>query len=286
MGLFDSHSHLNDEKFDEDREEQIKKICESGVSNFITAGYSVESSKKALEITKKYDFIYTTAGVSPNDIPQTEEELWKQLAEIEKIVEKNKEKICAIGEIGLDYYWNTDNKELQKKAFIEQIKIANKYNLPIVIHTREAVMDTLQILKENKVTKTGVFHCCPQNRELIKEGLKLGFYISFAGPITFKNSKNAEEMINLVPNDRILIETDSPYLAPEPVRGTRNTPANVKYIAQKIADVKGLTLEEVEKITFENTKNILYISKLFSFSIRFLFISSLLKILLFGWTIE
>ncbi len=262
MGLFDSHSHLNDEKFDEDREEQIKKICESGVSNFITAGYSVESSKKALEIAKKYDFIYTTAGVSPNDIPQTEEELWKQLAEIEKIVEKNKEKICAIGEIGLDYYWNTDNKELQKKAFIEQIKIANKYNLPIVIHTREAVMDTLQILKENKVTKTGVFHCCPQNRELIKEGLKLGFYISFAGPITFKNSKNAEEMINLVPNDRILIETDSPYLAPEPVRGTRNTPANVKYIAQKIADVKGLTLEEVEKITFENTKNILYISKL------------------------
>lgn len=262
MGLFDSHSHLNDEKFDEDREEQIKKICESGVSNFITAGYSVESSKKALEIAKKYDFIYTTAGVSPNDISQTEEELWKQLAEIEKIVEKNKEKICAIGEIGLDYYWNTDNKELQKKAFIEQIKIANKYNLPIVIHTREAVMDTLQILKENKVTKTGVFHCCPQNRELIKEGLKLGFYISFAGPITFKNSKNAEEMINLVPNDRILIETDSPYLAPEPVRGTRNTPANVKYIAQKIADVKGLTLEEVEKITFENTKNILYISKL------------------------
>ena len=262
MGLFDSHSHLNDEKFDKDREEQIKKICESGVSNFITAGYSVESSKKALEIAKKYDFIYTTAGVSPNDIPQTEEELWKQLAEIEKIVEKNKEKICAIGEIGLDYYWNTDNKELQKKAFIEQIKIANKYNLPIVIHTREAVMDTLQILKENKVTKTGVFHCCPQNRELIKEGLKLGFYISFAGPITFKNSKNAVEMINLVPNDRILIETDSPYLAPEPVRGTRNTPANVKYIAQKIADVKGLTLEEVEKITFENTKNILYISKL------------------------
>jgi len=265
MGLFDSHSHLNDEKFDEDREEQIKKIRESGVSNFITAGYSVESSKKALEIAKKYDFIYTTAGVSPNDIPQTEEELWKQLAEIEKIVEKNKEKICAIGEIGLDYYWNTDNKELQKKAFIEQIKIANKYNLPIVIHTREAVMDTLQILKENKVTKTGVFHCCPQNRELIKEGLKLGFYISFAGPITFKNSKNAEEMINLVPNDRILIETDSPYLAPEPVRGTRNTPANVKYIAQKIADVKGLTLEEVEKITFENTKNILYISKLWNF---------------------
>lgn len=259
MGLFDSHSHLNDEKFDEDREKTIDEIVKSGVTNFITAGYSVESSKKAIEIAKKYDFIYTTAGVSPNDIPQDEDELWKQLAEIENIA-KNNSKVLAIGEIGLDYYWNTENKELQKLAFIEQIKIANKLNLPIVIHTREAVMDTLQILKENKVENTGIFHCCPQNRELIKEGLKLGFYISFAGPITFKNSKNAVEMINLVPNDRILIETDSPYLAPEPVRGTRNTPSNVKFVAQKIADVKGLTLEKVEKITFENTKKILKMS--------------------------
>lgn len=259
MGLFDSHSHLNDEKFDEDREKTIDEIVKSVVTNFITAGYSVESSKKAIEIAKKYDFIYTTAGVSPNDIPQDEDELWKQLAEIENIA-KNNSKVLAIGEIGLDYYWNTENKELQKLAFIEQIKIANKLNLPIVIHTREAVMDTLQILKENKVENTGIFHCCPQNRELIKEGLKLGFYISFAGPITFKNSKNAVEMINLVPNDRILIETDSPYLAPEPVRGTRNTPSNVKFVAQKIADVKGLTLENVEKITFENTKRILKMS--------------------------
>ena len=259
MGLFDSHSHLNDEKFDEDREKTIDEIVKSGVTNFITAVYSVESSKKAIEIAKKYDFIYTTAGVSPNDIPQDEDELWKQLAEIENIA-KNNSKVLAIGEIGLDYYWNTENKELQKLAFIEQIKIANKLNLPIVIHTREAVMDTLQILKENKVENTGIFHCCPQNRELIKEGLKLGFYISFAGPITFKNSKNAVEMINLVPNDRILIETDSPYLAPEPVRGTRNTPSNVKFVAQKIADVKGLTLEKVEKITFENTKRILKMS--------------------------
>ena len=258
MNLFDSHSHLNDEKFDNDREKVIKEIYESGVTNFITAGYSVESSKKALEIANKYDFIYTTTGISPNDIPQTEEELWKQLAEIEQIAKENNKKVRAIVEIGLDYYWNIENKELQRKAFIEQIKIANKLNLPIVIHTREAVMDTLQILKENKVINTGVFHCCPQNRELIKEGLKLGFYISFAGPITFKSSKNAVEMINLVPNDRILIETDSPYLAPEPVRGTRNTPANVKFVAQKIAEAKGLSLEEVEKMTFQNTKRILF----------------------------
>ena len=258
MGFFDSHSHLNDEKFDEDRDKVIKEIYEAGTTNFVTAGYSVESSKKAIDIANNYDFIYATAGVSPNDIPQTEEELWKQLSEIKELATKNK-KVLAIGEIGLDYYWNTENKEIQKKAFIEQIKLANELDLPIVIHTRDAVMDTIQVLKENEVKNRGVFHCCPQNRELIKEGLKLGFYISFAGPITFKNSKNADEMINLVPNDRILIETDSPYLAPEPVRGTRNTPSNVKFVAQKIASSKGLSLEEVEKMTVENTKRILKI---------------------------
>ena len=197
--------------------------------------------------------MYTTCGISPNDIPQTKEELWKELEEVRKIVKENTDKIVAIGEIGLDYYWNTENKDLQKIAFIEQIKIANEFNLPIVIHTREAVMDTIQILKENVVEQKGVFHCCPQNRELIKEGLKLGFYISFAGPITFKNSKNANEMIELVPDDRLLIETDSPYLSPEPVRGRRNIPANVKHIAQKIADVKNMPIENVAKMTFENT---------------------------------
>ena len=255
MGFFDNHSHLNDEKFDNDRSEIINEIYEDGTTNFITTGYNVESSKKAIEIASKYDFIYATAGISPNDIPQSEEELWKQLKEIKQLAKSNK-KILAIGEIGLDYYWNEENKELQKLAFIEQIKIANELNLPIVIHTREAVMDTILILKEYQVENKGVFHCCPQNRELIKEGLKLGFYISFAGPITFKSSKNAEEMIKLVPNNRILIETDSPYLAPEPVRGTRNIPSNVKYIAKKIADVKELSLEDIEKITLENTKKV------------------------------
>ena len=258
MGFFDSHSHLNDEKFDEDRDKVIKEIYESGTTNFVTAGYSVESSQKAIDIANNYDFIYATAGVSPNDIPQTEEELWKQLTEIKDFAKNNK-KVLAIGEIGLDYYWNTDNKEIQKKAFVEQIKIANELDLPIVIHTRDAVMDTIQVLKENEVKNRGVFHCCPQNRELIKEGLKLGFYISFAGPITFKNSKNADEMINLVPNDRILIETDSPYLSPEPVRGTRNIPSNVRFVAQKIASSKGLSLKEVEKMTVKNTKRILKI---------------------------
>ena len=251
--FFDSHAHLDDEKFDEDREEIIEKIKNSGVTRLISAGYSLEGSKKAVELSKKYDFIYATCGISPNDIPQTEEELWKNISEIKQITTNNS-KVVAIGEIGLDYYWEKDieRRKLQRKAFIKQIKLANELQLPIVIHTREAVMNTLQILKENEVLKKGVFHCCPLNRELVKEALKLGFYISFAGPITFKNSKNASEIIELVPNNRMLIETDSPYLSPEPLRGKRNDSRNVKLMAQKIAEVKKMPLEEVARVTFEN----------------------------------
>ncbi len=259
MKLFDSHAHLDDERFNEDREVLISQIHEE-IEGFVSAGYSLEGSKKAVELSKKYEYIYATCGISPNDIPQTEEELWIMLKEIKNLVKENIEnkKIVAIGEIGLDYYWEKDEDKriLQRKAFIEQIKLANEFNLPIVIHTREAVMDTLDILKKNEVYKKGVFHCCPLNRELVKEGLKLGFYISFAGPVTFKNSKNANEIISMVPNDRILIETDSPYLSPEPLRGKRNDPRNVKYIARKITEVKGITLEEVADITYNNAKRI------------------------------
>ena len=263
MELFDSHCHLDDERFEEDREEIIEKIKESGVTKLVSAGYSIEGSRKGVELSKKYEFIYTTCGLSPNDIPQTEEELWKDIDKIKKLVKENLEykKIVAIGEIGLDYYWEKDNerRELQKKAFVKQIELANDFNLPIVIHTRDAVMDTIEILKKNKVNKKGVFHCCPLNRELVKEALKLDFYISFAGPVTFKNSKNANEIIKMVPNDKMLIETDSPYLSPEPLRGKRNDPRNVKYIAQKIADVKELSINEVAEFTSQNAKRVFLI---------------------------
>lgn len=279
MELFDNHAHYNDEKFNEDRDEIINKIYESGVTKFICAGYSVESSKKALEIASNYDFIYTTAGISPNDIPgnvqdedlegKTDEERSKLFTESMKIVDNQlieieqialNKKVVAIGEIGLDYYWNKNNKEIQKQVFIKQIDLANKLNLPIVIHTREAVMDTLDILKNIKPTiKPGVFHCCPLNVELVKEALKLGFYISFAGPVTFKNSKNAREIIEMVPLDKMLIETDSPYLAPEPMRGTRNDSRNVKYIAAKIAEFKGIDIEEVAQNTYGNAKHVFQI---------------------------
>lgn len=251
MEFFDSHSHLNDEKFDKDRFDIINKLKTEKITKFLTCGYNLEGSKKAIEIAEKCDFTYATAGISPNDIPQNEEELWKNIEEINELL--TNKKVVAVGEIGLDYYWNKDNKNIQLEAFKKQIEIANDNNLPIVIHTRDAVMDTLQVLKDNPVNNKGVFHCCPLNRELVKEALKLGFYISFSGVVTFKNAKNADEIINMVPMDRILIETDSPYLAPEPLRGTRNTPINVKLVAAKIASCKKIQIEDVAKITYENT---------------------------------
>lgn len=252
MRFFDSHSHYNDEKFDEDREKILHEIYEAGITKIIVAGYDIESSKKAIDLSNKYDFIYAIYGISPNDILKIENEIIKQIKEIEDIAKADK--VVGIGEIGLDYYWNKENKELQQMAFINQIKLANKLNLPIIIHTREAVMDTIRILKENTPSKKGVFHCCPLNKELVKEGLKLGFYISLAGPITFKNSKNADEIIQMIPLEKMLIETDSPYLAPEPNRGTRNDSRNLKYLVEKIAQVKQIEPEKIAEITYNNWK--------------------------------
>lgn len=252
MRFFDSHSHYNDEKFDEDREKILHEIYEAGITKIIVAGYDIESSKKAIDLSNKYDFIYPICGISPNDILKTENEIIKQIKEIEDMAKADK--VVGIGEIGLDYYWNKENKELQQMAFINQIKLANKLNLPIIIHTREAVMDTIRILKENTPSKKGVFHCCPLNKELVKEGLKLGFYISLAGPITFKNSKNADEIIQMIPLEKMLIETDSPYLAPEPNRGTRNDSRNLKYLVEKIAQVKQIEPEKIAEITYNNWK--------------------------------
>ena len=259
MRLFDSHCHLNDERFNDDRESLIVNLKNEGVEKLVTAGYSLKSSKEAIKLANEHDFIYATIGISPNDISANKDKIDKEIEQVKELYKTSK-KIVAVGEIGLDYHWNTENKELQKYAFIKQIKLANKLDLPIQIHTRDAVMDTLEILKANPVTNGGIFHCCPFNRELVKEGLKLGFYISFAGPTTFKNSKNAPEIINMVPDDKFLVETDSPYLAPEPHRGTRNDPRNVQFIIKKIAEEKGKTFEEVQTMAYENAKRIFRIN--------------------------
>ena len=193
-------------------------------------------------------------GISPNDLDSK-----LDLERIEELAKNSK--VVAIGAIGLDYYWNKDNKEEQKYIFKKQIEIANKLDLPIVIHTREAVSDTIDILKnEIKSKNTGVFHCCPLNVELIKEAIKLGYYISFSGNITFKSSKNADKCINEVPIDRILIETDSPYMSPEPYRGQRNDSRRVAFVAKKISEVKGMSIEELAKITYENAEKVFKIN--------------------------
>ena len=256
MKLFDSHSHYNDEKFDIDRDEMIKETLNSGVSNFIVSGYNIESSKKAIEIAKDYEELYAIVGISPNDVEniKTGEEIKKYVSEIGNLAKDDK--VVAIGEIGLDYYWNRENKDIQKQLFIKQIELANKLELPIVIHTRDAFVDTIDILKQNSVSKRGVFHCCPLNIELIKEAIKLDFYISLSGVITFKNAKNVDEIINMIPEEKLLIETDSPYLSPEPVRGKRNNSMNVRYVAEKIASVKNKTIEEIAEITSENARRI------------------------------
>lgn len=251
MELFDTHSHYNDKAFNDDLDEILKKIKENNVTKTVCIGYNLESSKKAIEIAEKYDFIYATCGISPNDVTEN------SIEELNKIYElaQNNKKVVAIGEIGLDYYWNKENKELQKEVFIKQIEIANKLNLPISIHSRDAHLDTIKVLEENKCINTGIFHCCPLNVELIKSGLKLGYYISFSGVITFKNAK-PELAIKEVPMDRILIETDCPYLAPEPYRGKRNDSSYVIEVAKKIAEEKSISLEEVSKKTYFNALSV------------------------------
>ena len=260
MEFFDSHAHYDDEKFNEDRKEIIEKIYKNGVTKCINIGCDIQTSKNSIDLANEYDFIYATCAIHPSEIPQSEEELWKMKEQIKKLAKINN-KVIAIGEIGLDYYWNKDNKDLQKKAFIYQIKLANELKLPISIHTRDAIDDTIEIIRNNKVNLGGVLHCCPFNRELVKQGLNFGYYIAFGGTATFKNSKNADEIIKMVPLDKILIETDSPYLCPEPLRGKRNDSSNLKYVVSKISQVKEISEDEVAKITYDNACKLFNIEK-------------------------
>lgn len=256
MELFDTHAHYNDEQFDEDREEILKKINEENITKLLVIGYNLISSKKAIEIAKKYSYIYSAVGIHPSDIEKSKEEIDTQINKIEMLAKKNK--VVAIGEIGLDYHWEKENKEMQKYAFIKQIELANKLRLPIIIHTRDAIADTIEILKTVRLQNSGVLHCCTLNKELIKTGIEAGLYTAFGGPITYKNTKNLE-LIKEIPDDKILIETDSPYLSPEPNRGKRNDSRNIKYIAAKIAEIKQTSVENIAEITYQNAKKLFQI---------------------------
>lgn len=254
MEFFDTHSHYNDEVYEQDRKQVIDAIFKEGVTKTVTIGYNIEKSKKAIEIAEENEFIYASVGIHPSDIANTKEEILLQIEEIKKIA--SHKKVVAIGEIGLDYHWEKDNAELQKFAFIQQIHLANELGLPIVIHSRDAIRDTIEIIKSKDAPKfSGILHCCVLNRELIETGINAGLYISFAGPITFKNTKNTD-LIKIIPEDKLLIETDCPYLTPEPNRGKRNDSRNIKFTAQKIADITGKTLEEIAKLTYKNAERV------------------------------
>ena len=254
MKIFETHAHYDDEKFDNDRKEIIKKIKEAGISRCINIGCDINTSIKSVQYSKENDFIYAAIGLHPSNLPKTKEEICTQIQELKQIAINNK-KVVAIGEIGLDYYWNKDNKQLQKYAFIKQIELAQELNLPIIIHTRDAIDDTINIIRNN-IKISGVLHCCPFNKELVKHGLEHGLYIAFGGTSTFKNAKNADEIINMVPLDKILVETDSPYLSPEPLRGKRNDSRNLKYIIKKLANTKKISEEKMAEITYNNAEKV------------------------------
>ena len=242
MKLVDTHCHLDNEKFDEDRLEVIERIKEN-LEFCVNIGYDLASSKKSLELAKEYDFIYAVIGVHPIDIAEYDEEVEKEL----ELLGKNP-KVVAIGEIGLDYHWMTEPKEVQQERFKKQLELAEKLN------TRDAMEDTVNILKEYP-NITGVIHCYPGSLETAKQ-LVDRFYLGIGGTLTFKNSKKAVEVVKDIPLDRIVIETDCPYLTPEPFRGKRNEPIYVEYVAKKIAEIKEISVEDVTKITTENAKKL------------------------------
>lgn len=246
--LFDSHAHLDDEKFDDDREKVINSLKENGVDLIVDPGADISSSVQAVNLSKEYENIYAAVGVHPHSAKDMNEDTLKIL----KALSKN-DKVVAIGEIGLDYHYDNSPRDVQKKWFKEQIKLAKELNLPIIIHTREAQKDTFDIVKEEyDENLRGVLHCYSGSLEMAREYLDMGFYISFAGPITFKNSKVPKQVAKEVPLDKLLVETDCPYLTPEPHRGKRNEPLYVRYVASTIAELKGITFEEVARRTKEN----------------------------------
>lgn len=250
--LIDSHAHLDGESFDEDRAELIEELKSSGVEFVINPGANMKSSRAVVKLVADYPMIYGAVGVHPHD---TVDMVDQDLEELERL--SKAEKIVAIGEIGLDYYYEHSPREVQKQRFREQIALAKKVKLPIIVHERDAAQDVFDIISsEADGELRGVIHCYSGSFELAKEYIKLGFYISFAGPVTFKNAKKPKEVAAQIPLDSLLIETDSPYMTPVPYRGKRNNPSYVRYIAETIAELKGISYEEVARKTNENAKRL------------------------------
>ena len=246
--IFDSHAHYDDEQFDCDREELLDSMQEHGIGGIINVGASMEGVFASQELAEKYPFIYAGVGIHPDYVGSLNEEKLRMLAELCK-----KSKTVVVGEVGLDYYWDKEAHDIQKRWFIEQLKMAQEAELPVNIHSRDAAKDTLDIAKEEHLAEIGgVVHCFSYTVEMAREYLNMGMYLGIGGVLTYKNARVLKEVVDYAPMDRIVLETDSPYLTPVPNRGKRNSSLNLPYVVMAIAEIKGITTADVEDITWEN----------------------------------
>ena len=249
--FIDSHAHLEMKAFDRDRDKVITRAKEASVDYIVTVGTTLDDCRKAISLANKYESIYAVVGIHPHEVKNINNYTYESLKEL-----ANNNKVVAYGEIGLDFFRNLSPRDVQIKRFGEQLELASEIGLPVVIHDREAHRETLNILKEWKGNRRGIIHCFSGDYEMAKKCLDMGFYISIPGTITFKKSEKLREIVGKIPIENLLVETDSPYLTPHPKRGKRNEPANVIFTARKVAEIKCLPLEEVGRITSENTKDV------------------------------
>lgn len=246
--MIDTHGHYDDKAFDEDREEVLNDLAAHGVYRVINSGSSLESCERTIALMEKYSFVYGSLGIHPCDTAELTEVDMGWLTRQSRL-----DKCVAIGEIGLDYYWDEPEREVQRKWFVRQLRLAQEVGLPVVIHSRDAAQDTVELMQTEHAEKSGgVIHCYSYSRELARSFLDMGFYIGVGGVVTFKNGRKLKETVEYLPMDRILLETDCPYLSPVPNRGKRNDSRNLRYVVSQIAQIKGLTEAEVERITTEN----------------------------------
>ena len=248
--IFDTHAHYDDEAFDEDRDELLKAMRENEIEYIVNVGSSLKTSRQTIELIDKYDFMYGAVGVHPSDTAELNEENIEILREMLR-----NDRVVALGEIGLDYYWDEPDRHIQKKWFERQIYMAKEEKMPIIYHSREAAKDTLDIVKYTKAEEVGgVIHCFSYGVEMAREYLNMGYYIGVGGVATFKNAKKLKEVVEFTPLENILLETDCPYLSPEPYRGKRNDSTRLKYVIDAIANIKGIEREKVIEITCNNAK--------------------------------
>ncbi|MEZ3485506.1 MAG: TatD family hydrolase [Lachnospiraceae bacterium] len=249
--IFDTHAHYDDEQFDEDRRELLHSMAENGVGRIVNVSASYASCARVVDMVQEYPFMYAAVGIHPDEVGDLNEETFARMKELFL-----RDKVVAVGEIGLDYYWDNESHAIQKKWFIRQLELARELSLPVLIHSREAAADTMDIMKEYAGGLKGVIHCYSYSREMAKEYVKMGFYIGVGGVVTFKNARKLKETVEEISLEAIVLETDCPYLAPVPFRGKRNHSAYIRYVAEEIAGLKGVTYEKVVAQTEMNAEKL------------------------------